>query len=468
MPSQGGMFFPGGILVQQVPPGYIDPHQWSPQVGGGSTSVQPSGDTTGATDTANITAAMNQQTGPVVLAPGTFTASLSPVSFFHLQGSGVNLTTLNNSPGAAVFNLDTASGKIDTMEIDHMTISATGGDIFFGANMVRSQVHDCFLIQNSSGNAIMNVSASTGLGTTYLAECEFFSNREYIFGNPRTIEAWHLDMEGGQRANDNSWRYSTLFNQGQDTAMFHYRMIGAPGSTAASRMNEWRKLTFEYPTGGMIRLEGVTDATIAQCTNEDLAALAVTANPLLSFGLSAGGAQCINIQVIGYCRRGGNNVTTDIGNDAAQAGMQLDLQNCSQIGGGVAGPIVNLNGSGLHGARGFGLGAATNPANVNGYATRSIQAEGLSGSSQTLTTGGTITIGNPVNRTSNAGAVTGMILTAGSINGQQVTIINTSAGSVTFAASGTSNVADGTSDVIAANAAGRYVWNGPTSLWYRM
>lgn len=62
-------------------------------------------------------------------------------------------------------------------------------------------------------------------------------------------------------------------------------------------------------------------------------------------------------------------------------------------------------------------------------------------------------------------AVTGIVLAPGFYTGQRVTLVNKSSFSATFAASGTSNVADGTGDVIAANAAATYTWSG--SLWYR-
>src|SRR6185312_6741920 len=65
------------------------------------------------------------------------------------------------------------------------------------------------------------------------------------------------------------------------------------------------------------------------------------------------------------------------------------------------------------------------------------------------------------------GNVTGIILAAGTVAGQVLTVINESAFTVTFAASGTSHVADGTSDVIAATTARKFVWDGNTSLWYR-
>jgi hypothetical protein len=66
-------------------------------------------------------------------------------------------------------------------------------------------------------------------------------------------------------------------------------------------------------------------------------------------------------------------------------------------------------------------------------------------------------------------AVTGITMpTSGLQSGQTVTLVNQSAYSITFAASGTSNVADGTSDVIAAATSAVYSWDGNTSLWYRV
>jgi hypothetical protein len=53
-------------------------------------------------------------------------------------------------------------------------------------------------------------------------------------------------------------------------------------------------------------------------------------------------------------------------------------------------------------------------------------------------------------------------------NWREITVINTSAFTLTFDVSGTSFVADGTSDVIAALTAARYAWNPSASLWYRV
>ncbi len=108
------------------------------------------------------------------------------------------------------------------------------------------------------------------------------------------------------------------------------------------------------------------------------------------------------------------------------------------------------------------------------YSTRSVEISGgtlsvlQSSSAAALTNGALInTSGVGVARVNPGGAVTGIILQQGSLPGQQCWVVNESANSVTMAASGTSNVADGTSDVIAAQTARLFVWDAVTSLWYK-
>jgi hypothetical protein len=84
-----------------------------------------------------------------------------------------------------------------------------------------------------------------------------------------------------------------------------------------------------------------------------------------------------------------------------------------------------------------------------------------------LSSSGTIATANlGVSRVTTSGAVTGVILASGTVAGQIVIVVNASANSITFAAAGTSHVADGTSSVIAANSARLFVWNSTGSLWY--
>jgi hypothetical protein len=107
------------------------------------------------------------------------------------------------------------------------------------------------------------------------------------------------------------------------------------------------------------------------------------------------------------------------------------------------------------------------------YSTRTVElSNGTISTAQSATapataTNGTITTsGVGVARVAPAGNITGVILQAGTLAGQEVVVVNESAFTVTFATAGTSNVADGVSAVIAANRAMFFVWDSSTSKWY--
>ena len=91
--------------------------------------------------------------------------------------------------------------------------------------------------------------------------------------------------------------------------------------------------------------------------------------------------------------------------------------------------------------------------------------------SQSIADNGTIALPttgfNAIVATSTAANKTGVILSAGTVTGQTICVINTSANSITFAASGTSRVADGVSAVIPALRAMLFTWEAGASLWYR-
>jgi hypothetical protein len=86
-----------------------------------------------------------------------------------------------------------------------------------------------------------------------------------------------------------------------------------------------------------------------------------------------------------------------------------------------------------------------------------------------LTSGSTInTKFTALIRVSAASNITGVILEGYDPDDwREVTILNIGTGSVTFAAAGTSNVADGTADVIAPGTAATFHWDVDESLWFR-
>lgn len=75
----------------------------------------------------------------------------------------------------------------------------------------------------------------------------------------------------------------------------------------------------------------------------------------------------------------------------------------------------------------------------------------------------------PLSRCTNGNAsFTGLILQQGFWPGQRVTVYNHGTGTLTFAVAGTSNVADGVTSPIAANAGRTFIWDTTDSLWYRL
>lgn len=118
------------------------------------------------------------------------------------------------------------------------------------------------------------------------------------------------------------------------------------------------------------------------------------------------------------------------------------------------------------------LGAVTTPlsnAGVNTFVNeRGIFSPGDAATQAAIATNGTITSTNqPLVRVSPAANVTGVILQAGLFRGQYCVVENNSAFTITFAAAGTSNVADGATSAIPANCSRFFVWDANAALWYR-
>jgi hypothetical protein len=100
-----------------------------------------------------------------------------------------------------------------------------------------------------------------------------------------------------------------------------------------------------------------------------------------------------------------------------------------------------------------------------------VQQNQAAGTVQTLSTGNTITVAANQSsvRVTAGGAVTGIIIAPGTLGGQLLTVIHegAAANTLTMAASGTSNVANGVSCVITGPSARLFVWDSITALWYQ-
>jgi hypothetical protein len=331
-----------------------------------STVLLAGADPTGVADsTAAFQAAISALPaggGTITVPPGTYkcnTGQLTVVSGLHLVApGGYGATTINCTAGGAyLFNLDppgySTTVHVEDLLISGFTINATGMDIFWGANIVRSRIVNNFLNQKSAGNAIMNVSQSTGTnGVTYLAENEF-ANKEFVGGTPRAIEAWHLDCSGtGLRCNDNLWHgggNKIWAATDGDTTRYWLVLMGSPAGTRGSRHNVFRDLIFELPngTGGLINLQNVDNAIIDNLSSEDLSTSTV-GNALISLGSLGGDTQGTGTTVVSnYSRRGGTGISNSVPD------ILLD-SHCNQIT--IKSPSVTSGGAALN----INLGSATN------------------------------------------------------------------------------------------------------------
>ena len=197
------------------------------------------------------------------------------------------------------------------------------------------------------------------------------------------------------------------------------------------------------PAGEIIIAKAPVVATVSSTTGEMAATLACTDNATL---FPQGWTWTVGVAVPGAIQ----SFTTYLPHTL---GPVVDLSALSPTGG-IPSPsgtyVISVNG--LSGAVSGMLGPGT----------MSAPAAAI-GSGAVIATSAAISV-----RVAPPGAVTGVILQAGIAPGQMAVVVNESGNSITFAAAGTSNVADGTSDVIAGNTARAYIWDGATSLWYRL
>jgi len=147
-------------------------------------------------------------------------------------------------------------------------------------------------------------------------------------------------------------------------------------------------------------------------------------------------------------------VSTFIKSDSATSYLYMNCTYSSTISTGGTGHILFASGS----------GNCTLGANLTLYGAFKLAQ---SSSAVAITNNYAIaTASLGVSRVNPGGNVTGVTLSAGTSAGQTVAVVNESAYTITFAAS-SSNVADGSSDVIAAKSAAWFLWDSGTSLWYR-
>ena len=302
--------------------------------------------------------------GTVYFPPGTYLIStaLAPSSGTRLTGAGALCTTIV-STSSSIFTLQPGT-HLDRIEIDHLSLTVTGSDLFSGANIARSTVHDCILTQNSAGNSIWNaVSASL------MEECVFERNEEYVYGSTRTVQAWVLS---GGAINQCVWRDLVCWNENSDATQYYFYLYASTSGTA-NIGNTWQNIVFEQCYGGMIKLLSTTRSLLENCLAWDVNASNI-ANSLIYLGDSSGNtAQPARDTTIINCGRTSTSSTFaggayDIQSDSTSVQTTVinpcpsaQIDTGGSIGFAIVGNAVGMDVSGYTPSGTAGAGAGTSP-----------------------------------------------------------------------------------------------------------
>lgn len=269
--------------------------------------ADPAGKTDSTAAFQNAIDALPAKAGGVVYVPaGTYkidSGALQPVSGLRLTGDGY-LSTIIVSTGNNVVNANIGS-QLDSVEIDHLTLQASGSDLITGAWVVRWRIHDCRLVQFSADNAIWNASAVTGM-----TECVFERNTEFVYGATRGIDAWYLACASSPaQINQTVWRDNICFNMGSgqpvvyDGSHYWYHLTQAAAGNV-NQANSFVNTVFEHCCGGAILVESGIGNLIDGCWSYDTPASTIS-NPLFSIKKSATGGSSQLTTIRGSGRLGG-------------------------------------------------------------------------------------------------------------------------------------------------------------------
>jgi hypothetical protein len=257
----------------------------------------------GSIDSA-LTAAEAAGGGVVYFPAGTYmiSSALAPTSGVRLAGAHRDVSQIVSAPlpvsesspvpvYSPVFDLSGGGHLISGVEIDHLTLTATGADLITGCDLKALYLHDCQLVQTSADHAIWNAPAAL-----LMIECVFERNIESVAGSPRSVAAWLLKGGG---VNANTWRDNVCTNAGADDTQYWYQVI-ASASGGTNEVNTWDNIVFENPLGGMINLQSATRSRIQMCTAWDTTG--VIANTLIAIGTYPDAGVCTDTLIVGSPR----------------------------------------------------------------------------------------------------------------------------------------------------------------------
>lgn len=436
------------------------------------TTLGPSGDNSGITDTKNIQQAI--RTGQQ-LNEGTYyvnaTLLLDTGQVFAGSGIGTVINAVSGFSGASMVALKTpaSSNQVTVRDMTLVPNTGTVGGVYL----------DNTGYSTDSRHILRNVYVNTPQGDGFrfgavirsmtVIGCQVYGGEAYGFNiGVGTTDNFFIGCVSGPTKN-----HGFYVNDGNN----HFSACKAFFSGFDTNLSAWGT------TQAGFYLNGVSRTILTGCTAEQAA--------LNGFDLQS----CSFVAMTGCCANNnsaGALVTTGVGINLNANLNCIISSNSGNNNGGIS-PGTQLWGYQAAGTQNntlilgntvTGASGLFNYVSGGGYVimdTNSVQLGGVAqftspapqltaGSVQPLSNNSTITLNFPysgVLPVSETGNVTGIILAAG-VSGLTVTIVNRSAFTITFAASGTSHVADGASDVIPALTARTFTYDSGTSLWYRV
>jgi hypothetical protein len=452
--------------------------------GGGVTGslLQPSGDTTGNTDTANIlTASQNGQR----LAPGTFyVKNIALASYGVVEGSGPGtiLSVVSGTTGA-VFTLATPSTTRYTYT-RNLTIACNSRASLEGIHLDNTGLSPSTPGFHTQCRLFIQTPAADGYHLSNIIET--------ITDTVKVINGAAVNFNIENSATDGRFDNCTsaasgsygVYASGSNNRYTNFKVYyaGYNGTEFTGSIPGWYVASVaDYFTAGV----GFVNCEAQDCGGPGwqfdsslgpifaMSLVGSTIDSCNAFGATGAMACGIVTDAFTYGTITGNNIFNREGGAGTMA-YYLSVDNVETELVAAANGVKVAN---------SGVYYVTEPDGTYGYTLIESFMTDLSGTSETklgspvlapaapqaLSSASTITTGAnqgsyPVTA---AGNVTGVIMAAGAFAGQTLIVVNQSAFTVTFAAAGTSNVADGVSDVIPALTARTFTWDANTDLWYR-
>ncbi|HET9893682.1 MAG TPA: glycosyl hydrolase family 28-related protein [Streptosporangiaceae bacterium] len=203
--------------------------------------------------------------GTVWVPPGTYAISSGPLIIssggWRLAGApGAVLKTTANG----LFSL---TGSVQQLELDHLTMDVTGGDVFNASHYSRCHFHHLTITQRSAGSAVWN---SPALVLALENRWEYISYT--LTSTARTVPAWHFVMGGSNDLfNENEFRHIVANNNGPDAAQPQW-LVDVNTAGNMYQANTWSDITFENPLGGGIKVLSGQQTTFERIRSWDLSA----------------------------------------------------------------------------------------------------------------------------------------------------------------------------------------------------